>query len=81
MIQYGKVKSSLQPQQVEMTSDYVFISSNITSSEETIDNQTYTIYEYDYTRYTKDEYIRYIAATNEELAEELEATKILLGVE
>lgn len=81
MINYGKVKSDLYPPKIEVTPDYVFISSDVQTSEKDFDGETRVEYEYNYTRYTKDEYIQLIAAKNDDLSEELEATKILLGLE
>jgi len=85
MINYGKVRGSELPQEIEFTSDYVFVASNITPYEETIDNKSVSGYEYDYIAYTKDEYIQLVIAKNtatiQELEEELQAAKILLGVE
>jgi hypothetical protein len=85
MIHYGKTTSSTYPQEVEITSSAVFIASDITSYEQEIDDKIYSGYEYDYKQYDKDEYITLIAnenaATIAALQEELQATKILLGVE
>ena len=84
MINYGQVKSAFRPQNIEMTSDKVFIASNIEEYQETVDDKTITGYIYNYICYDKDEYILLMAqnsANIEELREELEAAKILLGVE
>ena len=84
MINYGQVKSSFRPQNIEITSDKVFIASNIEEYQEIIDDKTVNGYTYNYTCYNKDEYILLMAqssASIEELREELEAAKILLGVE
>lgn len=84
MINYGRVKSSLRPQEIEITSDKVFIASNIQEYQDTIDDKTINGYQYDYISYTKDEYILLMAQNNSDiitLREELEAAKILLGVE
>jgi len=84
MINYGKVKSSVRPQEIEMTIDKVFVASNIEEYQETIDGRETNGYQYDYICYTKDEYILLMAQNNADVAalrEELEAAKILLGVE
>ena len=85
MINYGRVRSSERPQETEITSDKVFVASNVTTFEATIDDKVISGYEYDYISYTKDEYIQYIidknAKTINELEDELSAVKILLGVE
>lgn len=85
MINYGKVRSSEIPQETEITSEYVFVASNIEPYELSIEDKVLSGYEYDYIAYTKDEYIQYIVEKNNktitELEDELSAVKILLGVE
>ena len=84
MINYGKVKSSFRPQEIELTSDKVFVATNIENYEEVIDGREVSGYKYDYICYSKDEYILLMAQNSADVAtlrEELEATKILLGVE
>ena len=84
MINYGRVKSSMRPQEIEITSDKVFIASNIQEYQDTVDDKTINGYQYDYISYTKDEYILLMAQNNSDivaLRDELEAAKILLGVE
>ena len=85
MKNFGKVRSKVSPQEVETTETMVFVASNIASVTETIDDEPITEYEYDYIGYTKDQYIQHITAENiraiASLTEELQAAKILLGVE
>lgn len=85
MINYGKVRSSEIPQETEITSEYVFVASNIEPYELLVEDKVLTGYEYDYIAYTKDEYIQLIieknAQTISEIEDELSAVKILLGVE
>lgn len=81
MTNFGRVRGSQKPENIEITSTTVFVASNITPYEEEIDDKIISGYEYDYVSYTKDEYIYNINKTVEELQDELEATKILLGVE
>ena len=82
---FGKVYGSVKPQEVEITSNSVFVASNITSYEEELDGRTRSGYQYDYTEYTKDEYIALINENNAkaiaDIQEQLAAAKILLGVE
>ena len=82
---FGKVYGSVKPQEVEITSNSVFVASNIASYEEELDGHTRSGYQYDYTEYTKDEYIALINENNAkaiaDLQEQLAAAKILLGVE
>lgn len=85
MINYGKVRSSEIPQETQITTDYVYVASNIEPYELLNEDKVLTGYEYDYIAYTKDEYIQYIVEKNNEtiteLEDELSAVKILLGVE
>ena len=86
MKNFGKVKSNSYPNEITSTDKMVFIASNITSFQQELDdNMTITVYEYDYVGYTKDEYIQKIMDENAQkiaqLEEQLEATKILLGVD
>lgn len=76
-----KVRSSIQPQAIEITPDYVLVASNITPYEETFDGRTSSGYEYECTKYTKDEYLIHQNEQIASLAQELAAAKILLGVE
>ena len=81
MINYGKVKSSTRPNSIEITANKVFVASDIEEYEETIDEKVISGYQYNYLEYTKDEYILLMAQKSIDIQEELEATKILLGVE
>lgn len=85
MINYGRIKSSTRPNELEVTATSVITASNISEYEEDFDGQIISGYEYDYIIYDKDEYLTTVAAANAQaiiaLQEELEATKILLGVE
>lgn len=84
MVNYGKIKGSVYPNEIEMTTNKVFIATNIEEYTETIDGREVSGYQYDYMEYTKDEYILQMAQNNADVAalrEELEAAKILLGVE
>lgn len=85
MVNYGKVRSTEMPQETEITSNYVFVASNIQPYELLSEDKTISGYEYNYIAYTKDEYIQLIVSENaktiSELEDELSAVKILLGVE
>lgn len=81
MIKYENIHSTNAPQLIEVTPNYVYVAENIHTYSETIEDQLINGYEYDYLTYTKDEYMLLLIEKNNELAEELQATKILLGVE
>lgn len=77
----GRVRGNDRPQDIKITDSSVFIASNIQTYEETIDEHYITGFEYNLIQYSKDEYLLLLAQQNNELADELQATKILLGVE
>lgn len=81
MINYGRIKGSTRPQELEITNTSVMVASDIAPYEEEINDHIVTGYEYNYTVYSKDEYLLLNTITINNLQEELAATKILLGVE
>lgn len=85
MVNYEKVHSTTKPDAIKITNDSVFTASNIHEYSETIDDIVYNGYEYDYTCYSKDEYLVTVVAKDQQvindLQQELAAAKILLGVE
>jgi len=81
MMNLGRVRSNDQPQEIKITDSSVFIASNIQTYEETIDEHYITGFEYNLIQYSKDEYLLLLAQQNNELKDELQAAKILLGVE
>ena len=76
-----KVRSSVQPQEITITANYVLVASNVTPYEEEVDGRISSGYEYDCQQYTKDEYLMYQNAKIDNLQEQLQAAKILLGVD
>lgn len=81
MKNHGKVYSSIAPQPIEMTENAVYIASNIQAYSKIIEGHTQSGYSYDCIEYTKDEYLTYQASQIANLQQELEAAKILLGVD
>lgn len=81
MKQYLKIHSSTRPQDVVFTGSTVQVNSNIVSYSETIDEHIIEGFEYDCTEYTKDEYLMQQDSKIASLQDELEAAKILLGVD
>ncbi len=81
MISYGKIRSGSRPKEVDMTASQVFIATNIEPYTIEIDGVEESGYQYDYVGYTKDEYL--LEQTNKitQLEQELQAAKILLGVD
>ena len=81
MKNFGKVKSSTRPPEIETTDTMVFVASNIQEVSREVEEHQVTGYEYDLIQYTKDEYLIQQASHIHSLEEELAAAKILLGVE
>ena len=80
MKQYGKVRSTQQPEPKVIDDYSVWISENITPvSESGADEQSgFTGYEYDLTQYTKDEYIKIQAEKNAALEQQVTDTQLAL---
>ena len=62
MIEHGKTQSVVMPEAVEIIETKVFVASNIETVEQVIDGVSVTLYEFDYTEYEKDEYIKALEA-------------------
>ena len=76
-----KVRSAIRPKEMEVIGNDVLIASNITPYEEHFDDHVVSGFEYDYNKYNKDEYLLQQQTQINNLAEELQAAKILLGVD
>ena len=81
MKNYLKMHSAVRPQDIEITATTVFIAKNITPYEEEIDGRTLQGFEYDCEEYTKDEYLVKQGEQIASLEQELQAAKIILGVD
>ena len=57
MIDYGRTRSTVQPEPIVIDEYSVWIYSNIVPVEETVGEETFSGYEFDMVQYTKDEYI------------------------
>ena len=80
MIDYGTQRSTVKPDEVEITESKVFVYSGITAvTEDGTDEQPgFTGWEFDLAEYTKDEYIRLQAERNSTLEAELEDAQLAL---
>ena len=80
MKQYGTQRSTVKPEDVEITESKVFSYENIT--EVTVKNpesdDEVTMYEFTLTEYDKDEYIRIQAEKNASLEEQMTQTQVAL---
>ena len=81
MINHGTQHSTAEPQAIEITSDAVFIATDITPYSKEIEGHTINGYQYTYIQYTLAEYLVLQNAQIASLQEQLEAAKILLGVD
>lgn len=72
------VNSVVKPKEIIILKNKVFITSNITEIEKTLDGEIYTEYEYESTEYSKDEYIGLIAQKNAELESQIIETQLVL---
>lgn len=77
MIDYGKQKSTVRPEELELTETKVFVSSNVTevNEDETDGQPGFVGYEFDLIEYDKDEYIKIQAEKNESLQNQVEVTQ------
>ena len=68
MIDYGRQKSTVKPEEIEITENMVFIASGISEiTEEGTDSQPgFAGYEFDLVGYDKDEYIKLQATSNKQ---------------
>lgn len=80
MIDYGKQKSTVKPDELELTESKVFVSSNITEVNEpgTDEQPGFSGYEFDLIEYDKDEYIKIQAEKNESLGQQVTDTQVAL---
>ena len=80
MIDYGKQKSTVRPEELELMETKVFVNSNITevNEDETDGQQGFTGYEFDLIEYTKDEYIKIQAEKNVALEQQVTDTQLAL---
>ena len=78
MNNYGKVYSSTQPQEIEITNNAVFLASNVKPYTKNIDDHIQEGYEYDYVEYTKDEYLLKLTNDNKELQQSILDTQLAL---
>ena len=82
MKEYRNTYSTVEPQSIEFTETKVFVANNVHQIN-TIDerDREVTYYVYDLIEYNTQEYFQEIVYKQNELQEELQAAKILLGVE
>lgn len=75
---YTGLRSSTRPNKMEMTGNAVYIASNIAPYEEVLDGKTSFGFIYDWTEYSKDEYLIKLGQENMDLKQELLDTQLAL---
>lgn len=78
MIDYGIVRSTIKPDEVEIDEYSVWINSDIKEVEAQSEDEIHTEYEYNQVRYTKDEYIKLIDGRNSTFEAQLTDTQLAL---
>lgn len=78
MIDYGKVRSTVKPDEVEIDEYSVWVNSNIKEIEVQSEYENHTEYEFNQVRYTKNEYIKLIDERNSTLEAQLTDTQLAL---
>ena len=78
MIDYGKVRRTVKPDEVEIDEYSVWVNNDIKEIEVQSENETHTEYEFHLIRYTKDEYIKMINERNTTLESQLTDTQLAL---
>lgn len=78
MIDYGIVRSTIKPDEVEIDEYSVWVNTNIKEIEVQSENESHIEYEFKQVRYTKDEYIKLIDEKNTTLESQLTDTQLAL---
>lgn len=78
MIDYGKVRSTVKPDEVEIDEYSVWVNSDIKEIDVQLEDEIHTEYEFNQVRYTKDEYIKMIDERNSTLESQLTDTQLAL---
>lgn len=75
---YEKVRSTVEPKELEVLATKVFVAADVQKVSVEIEGETVKEYEYNLTEYDKNEYIEIISKKNKELEEEVTDTEIAL---
>ena len=75
---YKNVRSTFRPEPLVIDEKSVWENINIKAVEVEYEGEVYTEYEFDQTRYTKDEYIKLIKDKNAELEAQVTDTQLAL---
>lgn len=78
MIDYGTVRSTVKPDEVEIDEYSVWVNSDIKEIDVQSEDESHTEYEFNQVRYKKDEYIKLIDKRNSTLESQLTDTQLAL---
>lgn len=78
MIDYGRIRSTVIPENKAVDDYSVWINTNIQEIQVTDEQGTHTEYEYHQVQYSKDEYIKMIDDKNDNLEQQLTDTQLAL---
>lgn len=78
MTKFKNIRSTIRPDATRFDEKSVWVSENIREIEVERDGCVYTEFEFDQTRYTKDEYIKLIDEKNASLEAQLTDTQLAL---
>lgn len=78
MIDYGRISSTVRPEEKVIDEFSVWINTDIQEVEVTHEDDTHTEYEFNQVQYTKDEYIKMIDEKNAELESQITDTQMAL---
>lgn len=78
MIDYGRIRSTIKPEEKVIDEFSVWINTDIQEVKVTYDDDTHVEFEFHQVRYSKDEYIKIIDDKNANLETQLTDTQIAL---
>lgn len=78
MIEHGKVRSTVSPEPILVDEFSVWVCSNITPVEEDNGEESFTGFEYDMVQYEKDDFIKIMTETNQNLGEQVTDLQVAL---
>lgn len=67
MFDYGRIRSTVKPEEKVIDEFSVWVNTDISEIEVTHENENHTEFEYHQVQYSKDEYIKMISEQNKEL--------------
>lgn len=78
MIDYGRIRSTIKPEEKVIDDFSVWINTDIQEVEVTHEDDTHIEYEFNQVRYSKDEYIKIIDDKNAQLESQVTDTQMAL---